>query len=77
MATMTVTIKDMQQRLNELLSIVSRGNTIIIEKRKRPFARLENIDTRHKPSRRIAGLNHGEIQVSADFDSPLPDELSR
>ncbi len=75
MATMTVTIKDMQLRLPELLSMVSRGNTIIIEKRKRPCARLEGIYTTHKPGKRVAGLNQGEIQVSDDFDSPLPDEF--
>ena len=75
MPTMTVTIKDMQQRLPELLSMVSRGSTIIIEKRNRPCARLEGIYSAHKPGKRIAGLNRGEIQVDDDFDSPLPDEF--
>jgi antitoxin (DNA-binding transcriptional repressor) of toxin-antitoxin stability system len=32
MTTLTVTVQDMQQRLGELLSLVSKGNTIIIEK---------------------------------------------
>jgi antitoxin (DNA-binding transcriptional repressor) of toxin-antitoxin stability system len=75
MPTMTVTVKDMQQRLPELLSMVSRGSTIIIEKRNRPCARLEGIDSAHKPGKRVAVLNRGEIQVSDDFDSPLPDEF--
>lgn len=73
MATMTVSVQDMQHRLKELLSLVSNGNTIIIEKNKRPFARVEGIDM--TPKKRIAGLNRGEIQVSDDFDSPLPDEF--
>lgn len=73
MTTMTVTVKDMQQRLPELLSQVSGGKTIIIEKNKKPLARLVGIDFTAK--KRIAGLNRGEIQVSNDFDTPLPDEF--
>jgi antitoxin (DNA-binding transcriptional repressor) of toxin-antitoxin stability system len=55
MATMTVTVQDMQQRFPELLSLVSDGNTIIIEKDKKPFAQLLGIDTSTK--KRVAGLN--------------------
>jgi len=73
MATMTVTVQDMQKRLLELLSLVSNGNTIIIEKDKKPFAQLLGIDT--SPKKRVAGLNRGDIRVSDDFDSPLPDEF--
>lgn len=73
MATMTVSVRDMQQRLQELLSLVSNGNTLIIEKDKRPFARVEGIEA--APKKRIAGLNRGEIRMSDDFDSPLPDEF--
>ena len=73
MTTMTVTVKDMQQRLPELLSQVSSGKTIIIEKNKKPLARLVGIESNSK--KRIAGLNKGEIRVSDDFDTPLPDEF--
>jgi antitoxin (DNA-binding transcriptional repressor) of toxin-antitoxin stability system len=73
MTTMTVTVKDMQQRLPELLSQVSGGKTIIIEKNKKPLARLVAIDFNSK--KRIAGLNRGEILVSDDFDALLPDEF--
>ena len=73
MATMTVTVQDMQQKVGELLSLASKGNTIIIEKNKKPFARLVGIETKAK--KRIAGLNRGEIHMSEDFDSPLPDEF--
>ena len=73
MTTLTVTVQDMQQRLGELLSLVSKGNTIIIEKNKKPFARLVSMDAKTK--KRVAGLNRGEIHMSDDFDSPLPDEF--
>jgi antitoxin (DNA-binding transcriptional repressor) of toxin-antitoxin stability system len=75
MTTMTVTVQDAQQRLLELLSAVSNGSTIIIEKDKKPFARLVGIPTEPKHKKRTAGLNRGEIQVSDDFDAPLPDEF--
>jgi antitoxin (DNA-binding transcriptional repressor) of toxin-antitoxin stability system len=69
MTTMTVTIQDMQQRLPELLSQVSNGKTIIIEKNKKPLARLVAIE--NKSMKRIAGMNRGEIRVSDDFDAAL------
>jgi hypothetical protein len=28
-----------------------------------------------KTKKRVAGLNRGEIHMSEDFDSPLPDEF--
>ncbi len=73
MATMTVTVQDMRQRPGELISLVSKGNTIIIEKNKKPFARLVSIAAKAK--KRVAGLNRGEIHMSEDFDLPLPDEF--
>lgn len=73
MTTMTVTVQDAQQRLLELLSAVSNGSTIIIEKDKKPFARLVGMRAAHKNKKRTAGLNRGEIQITDDFDAPLPD----
>jgi antitoxin (DNA-binding transcriptional repressor) of toxin-antitoxin stability system len=71
--TMTVTIHDMQSRLQELLAQVSRGRTIIIEKDHKPFARLVGVQEPSKRKKRIAGLSRGAIKVSGDFDAPLPD----
>jgi antitoxin (DNA-binding transcriptional repressor) of toxin-antitoxin stability system len=73
MATMTVTLQDIQQRLPELLPLISRGNTIIIEKDKKPLAQLVGIKGATK--KRIAGLNRGKIRAGDDFDSPLPDKF--
>ncbi|MCK4762182.1 MAG: toxin-antitoxin (TA) system antitoxin [Candidatus Aminicenantes bacterium] len=70
MATMTVTVQDIQHRLPELLPLISKGNTIIIEKDKQPLAQL--IGLKRASKKRVAGLNRGKIHVSADFDSPLP-----
>lgn len=73
MASMTVTVQDIQQRLPELLPLISKGNTIIIEKDKNPLAQI--IGIKKPPKKRVAGLNRGKIRVSDDFDSPLPDEF--
>ncbi len=75
MSTMTVTVQDMQSRLQELLSMVSKGKTVIIEKDEKPFAQLVGIKPLVKPKKRVAGLNRGAIRVSDDFDAPLPDEF--
>lgn len=73
--TMTVSVHDMQSRLQELLSLVSKGRTIIIEKDHKPLARLVGVESPPKRKKRIAGLSRGAIKVSDDFDAPLPDEF--
>jgi len=73
MATMTVTVQDIQQRLQEFLSLVSKGNTIIIEKDKKPLAQLVGVKKQSK--KRVAGLSKGKIRVSEDFDAPLPQDF--
>ena len=73
MATMTVTVQDIQKRLPELLPLISKGNTIVIEKDKKPLAQIVGIKKTSK--KRVAGLNRGKIRAGDDFDSPLPDEF--
>ncbi|KAA0230596.1 type II toxin-antitoxin system Phd/YefM family antitoxin [candidate division KSB1 bacterium] len=74
MTTQTVTLKDAQTRLAELLTLAQAGNEIIIAEGGQPLARLVPI-AGSKPSRRIAGLDRGKIWMSDDFDAPLPDEF--
>jgi prevent-host-death family protein len=72
MTTQTVTLKDAQARLAELLTLAQAGNEIIIAANGQPVARLVSIAER---KRRIAGLQRGKIWTSDDFDAPLPDEF--
>ncbi|MCL4708993.1 type II toxin-antitoxin system prevent-host-death family antitoxin [bacterium] len=74
MTTQTVTLKDAQTRLAELLTLAQAGNEIIIADGNKPLARLVPIAAA-KPKRRIAGLQRGKIWMSDDFDAPLPDEF--
>jgi antitoxin (DNA-binding transcriptional repressor) of toxin-antitoxin stability system len=59
----------------ELLSLVSAGNRVIIEKDKQPLAELVGVSSLSNSKKRVPGLNRGEIEMSKDFDSPLPDEF--
>jgi prevent-host-death family protein len=70
--TQTVTLKDAQTRLAELLALAQAGNEIIIAEGGQAVARLVSIGKR---KRRIAGLQRGKIWTSDDFDAPLPDEF--
>lgn len=72
--TQTVTLKDAQIRLAELLTLAQAGNEIIIAEGGQPLARLISI-SEPKRKKRIAGLQRGKIWMSDDFDAPLPDEF--
>jgi antitoxin (DNA-binding transcriptional repressor) of toxin-antitoxin stability system len=72
MTTQTVTLRDAQTRLAELLTLALAGNEIIIAEDDKPLARLVPI-AGSKP--RVAGLDRGKIWMSDDFDAPLPDEF--
>jgi len=74
MTTETVTLKDAQTRLEELLALALAGNEIIIAEDDKPLARIVPI-AEPKRKRRIAGLQRGKIWTSDDFDAPLPDEF--
>ncbi len=73
MATKIVAADDMQAQISELLLLISKGDDIIIEKDKQPFAKLTAISGFGK--KRIPGLNRGEIWTGEDFDEPLPEEF--
>lgn len=73
MPTKTVDILDAQDRLPELLSLVTEGTEIIITQDSTPLARLIPIAT--PSSARIAGLHANAIATTPDFDAPLPDDF--
>ncbi len=73
MPTQTVNIDKVERQLAELLAIVEHDGDIVIAQNGKPLARLETVTPTKK--KRIAGLNHGTIWISEDFDEPLPDEF--
>ena len=61
--------------LSRLVDDAANGEDIVIAKAGRPLVRLVPIA---KPDRRrIFGSMKGKIQISDDFDAPLPDDLAR
>lgn len=72
--TQTVSIDEAKKRLQDLLTLASEGNEVIITDEGKPLARLVPIASPEN-KKRIAGLNRGTIWTSDDFDEPLPDEF--
>ncbi|QTA83616.1 Toxin-antitoxin system, antitoxin component [Desulfonema limicola] len=73
MPTQVITISDLKNRIGDLITFITEGGSVILEKDSKPFARLIPISDKKK--KRIAGLNKGEIWTSDDFDDPLPDSF--
>ena len=71
MSTLTVEVKEAQDRLHELLARVAEGTEIILTDRDQPFARISPISSPAAP--RTPDLHPGAFQPSDDFDAPLPD----
>lgn len=73
MATRIIAAGELQNKIPELMTLIANGDSVIIEKDNKPFARF--IPFSDKPKKRIAGLQKGKIWMSDDFDSPLPDSF--
>ncbi len=72
METKTIDLQA-QPSLNDLLSVVASGTDVVLTENSEPLARLTSLKTTAKP--RTPGLHAGAIQMSEDFDEPLPDEF--
>ena len=71
---MQVNIYEAKTRLSELVEQAHLGQTIVIAKNGTPMAKLVALDVVLR-KKIIFGLMKGEIEVSDDFDAPLPDDL--
>jgi len=67
----TITLKEAQARLKELVDNLAPGEEIVIIDNQKPVARLIGERTARKP-RPAAGLGKGSILFMApDFDEPM------
>lgn len=71
MPTKTADVTTEPASLSELVSLALSGTEVIFLEGEKPLARLVPITPPKK--RRVAGLHRGAMQVSDDFDAPLPD----
>ncbi len=71
---MQINIYEAKTQLSQLVEAAHRGQTIIIAKAGTPMAKL--VPLSQGPKRKIRfGLMKGDIDISDDFDAPLPDDL--
>lgn len=68
----TVDLCEAETNLAELVTLVRAGVEVMLTEGNTPVARLVPISP---AAPRIAGLHHGSIWTSDDFDEPLPEEF--
>jgi prevent-host-death family protein len=70
-----VNIDDAKTQLSKLVEEAAAGNDVVIARRGKPVARLTRLGSSKRKLK--FGVLKGKIKVSADFDAPLPNEVSR
>lgn len=70
-----VNVHQAKTRLSELLSKVEAGEEIIIARAGKPVARL--VPASVVTEKRLLGTARGQVQISDDFNDPLPKKLLR
>jgi prevent-host-death family protein len=74
MKTTTVNIHEAKTRLSRLLTLVAKGEEVIIAKAGKPLARLVPFD-RPRAMADALDLYKGQILIAPDFDAPLPRDV--
>lgn len=69
MAIKTIEVKEAEKHLKELVTLVTKGEHIVLSENSTPIAQLVPI------SQRVAGLHAGKIWTSEDFDEHLPEQF--
>jgi prevent-host-death family protein len=69
----TVNVHEAKTHLSRLLDEVAAGGEVVIAKAGRPVARL--IGYGETPDRRQFGRDAGLLEIPADFDDFLPEEV--
>jgi prevent-host-death family protein len=69
----TVNIHAAKTQLSRLVEAAAAGEEIIIAKAGKPVARLGPLAASRQ--KRGLGVLAGKLQITKDFDAPLPDEV--
>ncbi len=67
-------IHEAKTYLSQYLSMIGKGETIILCKRNQPIAEIRPLQPRRSRKRPV-GLARGEFVVPKEFFEPLPEEL--
>jgi prevent-host-death family protein len=73
--TVKINVHEAKTHFSRFLDRVGNGEEIIIAKAGRPIARL--VPVKEKSKVRVAGSAKGKIQMSLDFDAPLPESIMK
>jgi prevent-host-death family protein len=68
-----VNVYEAKTQFSQLLRRVAAGEEIVIAKGNQPVARLVPFGS--DQDKRVLGTESGRIQIAADFDAPLPDDI--
>lgn len=68
-----INVHEAKTHFSKLLARVGNGEEIIIAKAGKPVAKL--IPTGEKLIKRVAGSAKGKVNISNDFDAPLPESV--
>ena len=77
---MTKIIDVNSAQISQLVELAQAGDEIILTRGETPLLRVTAIESQTNgeasaPKKRIAGLGRGTMQMSDDFDAPLPDSF--
>lgn len=73
MVATIVNIHEAKTHFSRLIERVRQGEEIIIAKAGHPVARL--VPAEERVVRRVPGSARGQVVVTSDFGTPLPDEV--
>jgi prevent-host-death family protein len=69
----TLNIYDAKTRFSQLVDKAASGEDVVVSRNGKPLVRITRLEV---PKRRIKfGLLKGKLNIPADFDSPLPNEV--
>jgi len=74
MVMIRLNIHEAKTHLSRYLSMIRKGETILLCKRNQPIAEIRPLQSR-RAERRPVGLARGQFAVPPEFFEPLPEDL--
>jgi prevent-host-death family protein len=69
----TVNIYDAKTRLSQLVDQAAAGEDVVVSRNGKPLVRITRLEG---PKRRVKfGVLKGKLNIPADFDAPLPENV--
>jgi prevent-host-death family protein len=68
----TVNIYDAKTRLSQLVDKAAAGEDVVVSRNGKPLVRITRLEG---PRRVKFGVLKGKLNVPADFDAPLPEDV--